>query len=127
MRWRWLLLGLLVLLVGTPFFAAQRLLHTEAGMRFALDQLRRVPGVTIETAGANGTLAGPLTFRRVSIDHAAVRIEVRDLALDARLRSLLGGNVFLEQATAGGVEITLKHREPQPPSATRFLPRFVEV
>jgi translocation and assembly module TamB len=127
MRWRWLLLFLLVLLVGTPFFAAQRLLHTEAGMRFALDQLRRVPGVTIETAGANGTLAGPLTFRRVSIDHAAVRIEVRDLALDARLRALLGGNVFLEQATAEGVEITLKHREPQPPSATRFLPRLLEV
>ena len=127
MRWRWLLLVLLVLLIGTSFVAVQRLLHTEAGLHMALEQLRRVPGVTVETFGATGTLAGPIMFRRVSIDHAAVHIDVRDLKLDASLRSLLSGNVFLEHATAEGVEITLKHREPQPPSAIHFLPRFLEV
>ena len=127
MRWRWLLLVVLALLIGTSLVVVQRLLHTESGLRIALEQLRRVPGVTIETFGATGTLAGPVTFRRVSIDHAAVHIDVRDLTLDAGLRSLVRGNVFLEHATAEGVEIALKHREPQPPSAIHFLPRFLEV
>ena len=127
MRWRWLLLVVLALLIGTSVVVVQRLLHTEAGLHMALEQLRRVPGVTVETFGATGTLAGPIMFRRVSIDHAAVHIDVRDLTLDASLRALVSGNVFLEHATAEGVEITLKRREPQPPSATRFLPRFLEV
>jgi translocation and assembly module TamB len=127
MRWRWLLLVLLALLIVTPLVVVQRVLHTETGLRVALEQLRRVPGVTIETFGATGTLAGPLRFRRVLIDHAAVHVDVRDLTLDAGLRSLVKGNVFLEHATAEGAEITLKPREPQPPSAIRFLPRFLEV
>ncbi len=128
MRWRWILFVLaLALLVGVPLVAGQRLLHSEAGLRFALEQLRRVPGVTIETFGASGTLAGPLEFRRVLIDHEAVRIEVRGLRMDARLRELLGGNVYLEQVTADGIEVTLKDREPPPPSALHFLPRFLEV
>ena len=127
MRWRWLLLIVLALLIGTSVVVVQRLLHTEAGLHMALEQLRRVPGVTVETFGATGTLAGPIMFRRVLIDHAAVHIDVRDLTLDASLRALLSGNVFLEHATAEGVEITLKRREPQPPSTTRFLPRFLEV
>jgi translocation and assembly module TamB len=127
MRWRWLLPVVLVLLVGASLVVVQRVLHTEAGLHMALEQLRRVPGVTVETIGATGTLAGPIMFRRVSIDHAAVHIDVRNLTLDASLRSLLSGDVFLEHATAEGMEITLKRREPQPPSDIRFLPRFLEV
>ena len=128
MRWRWVVLGVAVLaLVGVPMLLAWRLLTTDAGLRFALAQLERLPSVRVVATGANGTLAGPLTVDRLLVEHEAVRIEARDLRLDARLRSLLAGNVHLETLSARRVEVVLKAREEQPPGPIRFLPRFLEI
>lgn len=106
MQWRRIILvAALLLLIGLPLAATHRLLYSEAGLRFALAQLSRIPAVRIEVTGASGTLAGPLAVQRVLVEHEAVRIEARGLRLDARLRSLLGGNVYLEQAGADSVEV----------------------
>jgi translocation and assembly module TamB len=117
----------LAALVVLPLVAAHRLLHSEAGLQFALAQLSRIPSVRIEATGAGGTLAGPLTVQRLVVEHEAVRIEAAGVRLDARLRSLLGGNVHLERASADSVEVVLKPREAKPPERSYFLPRFLEI
>ena len=128
MQWRRIILvAALLLLIGLPLAATHRLLYSEAGLRFALAQLSRIPAVRIEVTGASGTLAGPLAVQRVLVEHEAVRIEARGLRLDARLRSLLGGNVYLEQAGADSVEVVLKRREERPREQTYFLPRFLDI
>jgi translocation and assembly module TamB len=127
-RWRWIVLPvLLVLLVGAPLVALHRLLYTEAGLAFALTQLHRVPGARIEVEGARGTLAGPIAADRVVVEHEAARIELRGLRMDAALRPLLHGLLRLETLAADAVEVTLLEREPPPPSAPGFLPRFLEI
>jgi translocation and assembly module TamB len=118
---------LVLLLVGASWAATHRLLHTEAGLQWALAQLARIPSVRIEADGASGTLAGPLTVRRVVVEHDAVRVEAEGVRLDLRVRSLLAGSVYLEQASVDRVEVTLKHREPPPPRPPGFLPGFLEI
>ena len=76
MRWlRWVPLALVVLAVGVFAFLMQRLLYTQQGLEFALAQLERVQTARIEVRGARGVIAGMLTFDRVVVDHAAVRVE----------------------------------------------------
>ena len=128
MRWRWVVLGVVLLaLVGLPLLLGSRLLHSEQGLRLALAQLDRIPSVRITVMGANGTLAGPLHIDRLVVDHEAVRIEARDIDLDARLRSLLAGDIHLDTASMSDVEVVLKAREEQPPKAPHFLPAFVKI
>ena len=43
------------------------------------------------------------------------------------LRGLLNGIVQIDQLEAARIEVVLKRREPRPPSAPHFLPRFLEV
>jgi translocation and assembly module TamB len=128
MRRRWIvLIAALAVLVGLPLALAYRVLHSEAGLQFALAQLARLPTVRIEASGASGTLAGPLAVQRLVVDHEAVRIEATGVRVDARLRSLATGNVHLEQLSVDGVEVLLKRREEQPPRPPAFLPRFLEI
>jgi translocation and assembly module TamB len=128
MRWRWVVLGVALLaLVGVPLLFAWRLLTTDAGLRLALAQLDRLPSVRVVAMGANGTLAGPLTVDRLLVEHDAVRIEAQDLRIDAHLRSLFAGNVYLETFSARRVEVVLRAREERPPEPLRFLPHFLEV
>jgi translocation and assembly module TamB len=128
MRWRWILpVVALLVLVGLPLAALHRVLTTEAGLQWALAQLERIPTVRIEARGARGTLAGPLTVKRLVVDHEAARIEAQGIELDLRLGALLAGDVYLEQFTVERLQIELKEREPPPPEAPRFLPQFLEV
>ena len=128
MRWRWIILiAALVLLVAVPVVAVYRVLNSQAGLELALAQFQRLQNIRIEATGASGTLAGPLRVERLVIEHEAVRIEAFDLRLQARMRGLLTGIVQLDQLEAARIEVVLKRREPQPPRAPHFLPRFLEV
>jgi autotransporter translocation and assembly factor TamB len=128
MRWRWIILvALLVLLVGVPVAVVHRVLHSEAGLQFVLAQLQRLEGVRIDVTGARGTIASTLYLERLVIDHEAVRIEADDVQLRGRVRGLANVSLQMPQFEAGRVEVTLKRREPQPPSDLHFLPRFLEV
>ena len=127
MRRRWIVLGVAVLvLVGVPLGGAYQVLHSEAGVRWLLTQLRDLPTVRIEATGTSGTLAGPLSVEYLVVEHEAVRIEARGVQLDARLRPLLYGNVHLEQATIDKLDVFLKTREERPPEQPHFLPKFLE-
>jgi translocation and assembly module TamB len=128
MRWRWVVLGVVLLaLVGVPLVLGWRLLHTDAGLRFALAQLDRLPSLRIVALGANGTLAGPLAIDRLLVEHEAVRIEAQDLRLDLRPRALLAGSVHLEELSARRLEVVLKEREERPREPLRFLPHFLGI
>ncbi len=128
MRWRWVVLGVVLLaLVGVPLLLASRLLDSEEGLRFALAQLQRIPSLRIDVMGASGTLTGPITISRLRVEHEAVIVEARNVHLDARVRSLLAGNVHLEVASASDVEVVLRPREQRPPEAPHFLPAFLEI
>ncbi len=129
MRWRWIVLAaVLVLLVGVPVAVVHHLLNSEAGLQFVLAQLQRLEGVRIEVTGARGTIASTLRLERLVVDHPAVRIEAGDLQLRGRVRGGLGNlSLQLPQLAAARVEVTVKRREPPPPSDLHFLPRFLEV
>lgn len=119
--------ALLAVLLVLPVVAGYWLLHTDQGLQFVLARLHQVPGVRIVAQGARGTLAGPLDVERILVDHAAVRVEARDLRLDLRTASLLAGRLDLGTARIGQVEIALKPREAQPPTEPHFLPRFLTI
>ena len=118
---------LMLLLAGAAVTAAYRVLQTEAGLQWVLAQLAHIPSVRIEAEGASGTLAGPLTVRRLVVEHEAARVEAQDVLLDLPLGELLSSNVYLEEASVGRVEVILKRREPPPPTPPGFLPRFLEI
>jgi len=49
MRWRWIILiTALVLLVAAPVVGVYRLLNSEAGLEFALEQLQRLESILSE-------------------------------------------------------------------------------
>ena len=118
---------MLVLLVGAGGALLYHLLNTERGLQRLLSQLDRVPGLGITVAGASGTLAGPLRIDRLVIDHPAVLIEARSLAVNPELGELLAGRIELSELSAGSLEVTLREQEPQPPSEPHFLPRLLEI
>jgi len=127
-RWVWIaLIIVLALAVGVPLVAIHRLLYTEEGLALAISQLWRVPNLRIEVEGARGMLAGPLSMDRVVIEHEAARIELRGLRADPTLRPLLHGLVRLEKSSVESVAVTLLEREPPPPTAPGFLPRFLQI
>ena len=126
-RRRIVLVAVLLALLAVPILAAYRLLHSEAGLQFALDQLKHIPGVRIEASGASGTLAGPLTIARLVIEQEAARIEAEGVRLDASTSALLHGEIELRQAAVDRLEVTLREREPRPPERPGFMPRFLSV
>jgi translocation and assembly module TamB len=117
---------LLVALVGLFIFAGW-LLNTEAGLRFTLKRLETLSAVSITTQGARGTIDGPLSFDSIVIDHEALRVEARDVRLAPELKGLLSRTISLARVDAGAVTVTLRKREPEPPSETHFMPRLLRL
>jgi translocation and assembly module TamB len=113
---------LLAVLVAIPVLTGW-LLNTEAGLHFVLRRLESLSAVSITSEGARGTIGGPLSFDRLTIDHDAVRIEVRELHLEPQLGSLLSRTISIARVEAGAVGVTLRKRPPQPPSTPHFMPR----
>jgi len=129
-RRRVLVLGvLLALLLGLLVTAllAWRLLTAESGRDFLLAQLHRIPGVTIETYGAGGTVSSALSFERLVVDHEAVRIEAEGVSLEPRLRQVLWQTLTLREVSIARLNVQLKPRPETPPSEIHFLPRFLRI
>jgi translocation and assembly module TamB len=126
-RRRAILIGLLALLVLVPAALVHRLLYTREGLEWLLSALERIESVHIEVSGANGMLAGPLSFDRVVVDHEAVRVEADGVRATLGVRGLLAGQLLLEDASIDRVEVTLKERPPQPESPTHFLPAWLGI
>jgi translocation and assembly module TamB len=124
----WIVASLvLVGLLGTLAFLVHRLLFTQAGLDFALRQLDRLQGLTIEVTGAEGTLAGPLAADRIVVDHAAVHIDARGLRVVARPRTLLAGRITLTELSIAQITVRLKERPEQPKTKPHFLPAGLSI
>ena len=118
-------IALLLLIVGGVL--AHRLLYTQAGLEFALEQLHRVPGVRIEVSGAEGTIAGPLDVARLVVDHEALHLEAQDLHVALQARALLAGAVHLRDLSIGRAAVRLKERPEQPKKPPGFLPAGLRI
>jgi translocation and assembly module TamB len=117
----------LALLLAVPAVLLHRLLYTHAGLEFLLSNLQRLEVVRIEVSGAEGTLAGPVSFRHVVVDHDAVHVEADGVRGTLAIARLLVGRVELGQASIDRVEVTLKDRGPQPETAPHFLPAWLGI
>ena len=116
-----------LLLFVTLGVLVHRLLYTQAGLEFALGQLHRVPGTRIEVTGARGTLAGPLDFERVVVDHEAVHLEAHAVHVALQANTLLAGTVRLQDLSVGRVSVRLKTRPEQPSKPPGFLPAGLSI
>jgi translocation and assembly module TamB len=128
MKWRHLIIAAsLLLLLAVPAVLLHRLLYTHEGLEYLLSSLQRLESVRVEVSGAEGTLAGPLTFGHVVVDHDAARIEADGLHGVLGVASLLAGRITLENASIDRVEVTLKDRGPQPETEIHFLPAWLTI
>lgn len=125
-RWRIPAAVLLAAIVATLGLTAW-LLHSERGLELVLARLATLEQVHIEVDGPHGVLAGPLTADRVLVDTESVRIEARGLRVDPVVTGLLASTIRLSGLEVAGLEVVLKQREEQPPSAPHFLPGFLRL
>jgi translocation and assembly module TamB len=123
-----LIVGVLLLaLLAAATLGVRHLLYTQAGLDFALRQLQRIPAVQIETTGARGSLAGPLSFDRIVVDHEAAHIDARGVRLVSSAGGMLVGALELRDAVVDRVEVQLKTRPPQPEKPPGFLPGWLRI
>ena len=128
MRRVWWVLGALLLVAGVVFAVSlHRLLYTQEGLDYAVRQLDRLQTIRIELTGAKGTLAGPLSFDRLVVDHEAAYIDARDVTVVSKPGALIVGNVTLERLVVGRLTVRLKQRPEQPKSEPHFLPRGLSI
>ncbi len=119
--------ALLVLLLAVPAVLLHRLLYTQQGLDFLLSRLQGIEGLRIEVSGVEGTLAGPLSFGHVIVDHDAARIEADGVRGTPSVAGLLAGRFGLDHASIDRLEVTLKDRGPQPESEIHFLPARLSI
>lgn len=121
------LLGLLLALVGSVGLFLHWLLFTQQGLEFSIAQLSRLPALKIEVRGARGSLAGPLTADSIVVDHAAVHVVARGLAVNPEPGGLIVGHFGLEGLQVSRLEVTLRERPPQPDTPLHFLPAGLRI
>lgn len=116
---RWLVpLALLALLLG----AGAWLLATEAGLRWAYEQLRtRVPG-KLDVEALEGRLAGPLSLRGLRYASDAADATIANARLEWSPSALLLGRLQIDMLALEGARLLLKELD-QPPSE-RPAPSF---
>ncbi len=117
-------LGLLAILGGV---LTQRLLHTQAGLDFAIRQLDRLSNPRIEVTGARGTLAGPLEIERIVVDHESAHVDARRLRVVSHPGSLVAGRLRLDDLSIASVDVRLKPRPPRPKTEPHFLPAGLSI
>jgi hypothetical protein len=116
-----LALGLVAALVS------RWLLYTEGGLQFVLARIEHLATVSIVTRGASGTIAGGLAAQHITIDHEAVHVELERVRITPDLARILTQTAAVDRLEVGAIDVTLKHRPPQPEKPPYFLPRFLTV
>ena len=122
-----IVIGVLLTLVLIAAFVSRWLLYTEAGLQFVLARIEHLATVSIVTRGASGTIAGGLAAEHITIDHEAVHIELDRVRITPDLARILAQTAAVDRLESGVVDVTLKHRPPQPEKPPYFLPRFLTV
>ncbi|MET0658899.1 MAG: translocation/assembly module TamB domain-containing protein, partial [Steroidobacteraceae bacterium] len=124
-----LLIASALLLFALPAAGVLWLLHTQAGLQWAVAQLGHFRTFDIKIEGVTGTLAGPLSVRRFELDHPRVHVVLNDLNADFRLSGLflLSVNARAVSGRDGLVEMRRVPESPDSGKATRFLPRLLRI
>jgi translocation and assembly module TamB len=120
-------IGTVLVLVVGAIAASRWLLFTESGLAFILRRIEHLSTVSIVASGAHGTIASGLSAQKVTIDHAAVRIELERLSITPDLARILAQTAAVDRFVVGRVDVTVKRRPPQPEKPPYFLPRFLTV
>ena len=101
--------------------AAGWLFFTTAGARFVLERAAAFAGGTVEAI--EGSLAGPLSAGRLSIDSPTRRVRAERVALDWSPLALLAGEVRVTRLHAASVDIaTAPSKEPAKPPRSLAIP-----
>ena len=125
-RWlRWLLAGIaaamLVLAAGATWLVA-----TEAGLRRAVAFAERIGPVTIQVAGAEGRLIGPLRIASITIEHPRASIRIAGLEADYEPLEILAGRISAEDARVADASVRL-HPPSGPAKPPSFMPGWLTV
>ncbi|MGC3981472.1 MAG: translocation/assembly module TamB domain-containing protein [Steroidobacteraceae bacterium] len=123
-------IALLILLIPLLLasIAIGWLCYTASGLQFALLQLNRVPGLTIQLQGVTGKIAGPLHVDHITIDHERVHIDIEQFDVDLTPALLLSGLVEVNRLHVASVEATLKPKQRETPDQPiYFLPAFLRI
>ncbi|MET0659839.1 MAG: hypothetical protein ABW110_16955, partial [Steroidobacteraceae bacterium] len=124
-----LLIASAVLLFALPAAGVLWLLHTQAGLQWAVARLGHFRTFEVKIEGASGTIAGPLRVRRLELLHPRVHVVVNDINADFRLSGLFFLTINA-RAVSGRDALVEVHRVPDTPDsdkAPRFLPRLLHI
>jgi translocation and assembly module TamB len=88
--------------------------------------LEAVGTTRIRAEGASGRLIGPLSIKKIEIEHARAKIRIEGIEVDYEPSELLAGRIASEDAVIGDVRVELRHAPPtgRPPS---FMPGWLDV
>ncbi|HUQ11832.1 MAG TPA: hypothetical protein VM146_16075, partial [Steroidobacteraceae bacterium] len=105
-------------------------IHTEAGLRFAVARLPEKMGksMTLKIGKVSGTIAGGFSADNVVAEHELTHVRIVHGSARVNFWPLLVGRISVRDATAELVEITVKRRiRPKPVTPPKFLPRFLSI
>jgi translocation and assembly module TamB len=100
-------LGVLAALVGALAGAAWWAAHSEAALAWAAARIEGATGGRLRIESPRGALAGPIRAARVTYAEANVRVTANEVALDLRLRPLLGRRLEASSLEAQSVRIEI--------------------
>jgi translocation and assembly module TamB len=118
--------GAAILLPAVLIWSA---LFTTTGLQFLVRHIPRQLGpVTLEIAGASGTVAGGLQVERVEITHELVHLKFTGISGRVTLARLLLQTIHVTDASVQSAVIEVKHRtSPPTPGPPTFLPRWLII
>ncbi len=99
--------------------------HTAAGLSFVLARIGNLKTIGITAEGVAGTLAGPLTLERITVDHKVARIVVEKVVLELSPHSLFAQRVQIDSITAERASVEVKPSAESDAKPPRFFPSLL--
>ncbi len=102
---RWILLGLLLLVLVTPTVLMYAIVSTEAGLRFIASRLGKMGPVTVTVENVSGTLSGGFTVGSLRVQHRRADVRISDASGQLRLWPLMHRKIELSRGEARHVSV----------------------
>lgn len=119
---------ILVVVLSVPAAAVYWLCYTESGLQWLASRSRSLKTVQLSFEGLEGRLAGPISVRRVELEHPRVHIVATDVRGTLILRALLVQTVHVETLEASAIEVEVRRRpRTEPKRPLRFLPAWLRL
>lgn len=102
---RWILLGLLAVVLVTPTALMYAIVSTEAGLQFIASRLGQIGPVTVTVRDVKGTLSGGFTVGSLRVQHRRVDVQISDASGQLRLLPLMHRKIELSRGEARHVSV----------------------